>query len=249
MNSPHNSEQVERFAKYGAVVLSLSGEMNEKLVPAPTKESVLHDLLCALKRFKSSVRWQYFWIMRKELSKKEKEKFSAWMETENDKEDNDLGLNTGLRDSTTTRMGPALDSNVEAFILDVQKTLLQQLEEAEPKPGTKRARDIRNLEKEMKDLEAVVVPTNKMNSFLPVALGEYKEMVLKHLEKRATEISFERLSSMHSESLKILEKYGKIMSKGEQAFVKALLTSKAIPIPKLLVKDHKKKLTKIFQRD
>ena len=102
----------------------------------------------------------------------------------------------------------------------------------------------------MKDLEAVVVPTDKMNSFLLVALEEYKGMVLEYLEKRTTEISFEKLSLIHSESLKILEKYGKILSKGEQAFVKASLTSKAIPIPKLLVKDHKKeKLTETFKRD
>ena len=56
---------------------------------------------------------------------------------ESDEEESDLGLNTGLRDSTTTRICPVLDSNVEAFILDVQRTLLQQLEEAEPKPGTR----------------------------------------------------------------------------------------------------------------
>ena len=78
--------------------------------------------------------------MRKELNDAKKKKYSTWVETWNKmegKKEEDLGLETCLRDKNRTKMGPTASMGVEVFILDVQRMLLQQLGRANSKGGTK----------------------------------------------------------------------------------------------------------------
>jgi hypothetical protein len=71
---------------------------------------------------------------------------------------------------------------------------------------------------------------------------DYNQKVLKHLLKDGKEISRERMIQAKEQADEILKEIdNRFCSKGERDFVQESLKSKAIPSPKLLVKDHKKK--------
>ena len=66
-------------------------------------------------------------MMKKELKEEERLKYLAWMEMIDDKdnEEEQRGLETGLRDKHMTKIGPPASLEVEGFLLDVQRTLLE----------------------------------------------------------------------------------------------------------------------------
>jgi hypothetical protein len=61
----------------------------------------------------------------------------------------------------------------------------------------------------------------------------------KHLLKNGKEIPRSKLVQVFEDANKLLENLEHIMSEDEYIFVKESINSKAIPSPKLLIKDHK----------
>ena len=61
-----------------------------------------------------------------------------------------------------------------------------------------------------------------------------------HLVKTSKEIGREELVEIEQEAIILLESITTHLDKGELAFLTKTINSKAIPIPKILIKDHKK---------
>jgi hypothetical protein len=85
----------------------------------------------------------------------------------------------------------------------------------------------------------MVIPTNKMNSYKVINKEEYIEWVLDHLKTDAIEVSADKLVKIHEEGNELLSKLGNTLSEKEMGFVEEMLDSRAVPTPKLLIKDHK----------
>ena len=64
-------------------------------------------------------------------------------------------------------------------------------------------------------------------------------MVLERLQEAAKEIELSNLQETLEEAEKLLVSLGEKISQNEYSFVKESLQSRAIPPPKLLIKDHK----------
>jgi hypothetical protein len=65
MSNPHDTDPA-RFVH--AAVQRLNRGVSEKFIPQPTRRQVLGDVLLGLGRFKTAVRWRYFWTERKSRS-------------------------------------------------------------------------------------------------------------------------------------------------------------------------------------
>ena len=65
-------------------------------------------------------------------------------------------------------------------------------------------------------------------------------MVKEHLKKSAKEIERGRVTEIFEDSKVLLDSIGFKMSKNEVGHINESLKTKAIPAPKLLIKDHKK---------
>jgi hypothetical protein len=70
-------------------------------------------------------------------------------------------------------------------------------------------------------------------------VDEYKKQVEKYLSANAKEITRVRVVEIHTESYEMLESMSIRLSKKEVEFLTERIKSKAIPSPKLLIKDHK----------
>jgi hypothetical protein len=104
-----------------------------------------------------------------------------------------------------------------------------------------RAKESRDIAKQVSDQDHIIVPTDKTNPFSGMPTEEYKQKVLRHLLKDGKEISRERLILAQGQAEELLADIDRLCSKGERDFIQELLKSKAIPSPKLLIKDHKRK--------
>jgi hypothetical protein len=85
----------------------------------------------------------------------------------------------------------------------------------------------------------MVIPTYKMNSYKVIDKEKYIEWVLDHLKTDAIEVSADKLIKIHEEGNELLSKLGNTLSEKEMDFVEEMLDSRAVPTPKLLIKDHK----------
>jgi hypothetical protein len=132
---------------------------------------------------------------------------------------------------------------LETFIADMDTQLIElALDENNKYKPNERAREIRDIAKKVSDQDHIIVPTtNKTNVFTVMQTDDYKQKVLKHLLKDGKAISRERLIQAKEQADELFKAIDRLCSKGERDFVQESLKSKAIPSPKLLVKDHKKK--------
>jgi hypothetical protein len=85
----------------------------------------------------------------------------------------------------------------------------------------------------------MVILTDKMNSYKVINKEKYIEWVLNHLKTDAIEVSADKLIEIHEEGNELLSKLGNTLSEKEMGFVEEMLDSRAVPTPKLLIKDHK----------
>ena len=91
-----------------------------------------------------------------------------------------------------------------------------------------------------KDIYGAVVPTDKTNSFRVMEVDEYTKQVLKHLETNGKEIPRSRLTEVEEQAHNLITQIQDNLTENEADFLIQNLKSKAIPSPKLLIKDHKK---------
>ena len=112
---------------------------------------------------------------------------------------------------------------------------------SEKETTTPRAEAVKNLQKSLKkDIYHAVVPTDKTNSFKVMQVDEYIKQVKEHLQKNAKEIPRSRLTEVGDQAMSLLQEIQNSLSEKEAEFILQSLQSKAIPSPKLLIKDHKK---------
>ena len=88
--------------------------------------------------------------------------------------------------------------------------------------------------------DQVVIPTDKTNSIKVVKLLNYIKQVQEHLHKQAIEITRDKIVILFQQASALAEKLDSKLSIQEAAFLQEGIQSKAIPTPKLLIKDHKK---------
>jgi hypothetical protein len=145
-----------------------------------------------------------------------------------------------LKRISTANSAPTASPQVEVFLDEVAERLLTELDKSESRPEMNKAKEIRFLEAKLKEhLDRVVIPTDKTNSFKVVDKEKYIKWVLDHLKTDAIEVSADKLVKIHEEGIKLLSTLGHTLSEKEMGFVEEALESRAVPTPKLVIKDHK----------
>ena len=97
--------------------------------------------------------------------------------------------------------------------------------------------------KNLKDTNQVIIPTDKTNSFELLDIKTLDIFIQKHINKKAKQIDKERLSTTVDEALKLIEEWKNngTLNEKEAKYAFESIQSRAVPVPKLLIKDHKDK--------
>ena len=218
-------------------------------VPAPSKGIILQDVLIGLKRFRNAVQWKWFWIeeAKKKVEMDANGLFVEESESNSNKKNNmgvkgNNGLGMGLRKSNKANLAPIASKKVEVFLNELVEGVLCDLDSSESPNETQKSKEIRRLEKILREEGAkVVVPTDKINSFKVVEKVDYVKWVEGHLKSSAVEVSADKLVSIFDEAGELLDDLGDFLSDNERDFIEETLKSRAVPTPKLLIEDHKDK--------
>jgi hypothetical protein len=148
-----------------------------------------------------------------------------------------------LRAKEKIKRAPKGSEDLEDFLSATQIVIIDQVfEKREGNDSGKlniHSENLKNCCKNLEGTKTVVIPTDKTNSFRCVDIRDYKDWAIKHLLKNGKEIPKSKLVQALGEANELLEALEDIMSEDEYYFVKESLNSKAIPSPKLLIKDHK----------
>jgi hypothetical protein len=227
---------------------------SQKFVIQPSQNEIIGDALLGIRRFANDVRWKEFWHLKKqeEIAAAEQAKAVAAsiIPLDGDQSINPFLLlpepesslaifGTFLRPWLSKSWAPKGSDKLEAFITDLQDALaMMVLECGDDYEPNKRAQDIRALVK-VSTAEQVIVPMDKRNYFMLMDAGIYRQKVICHLLKDRKEVPLSCLVEAHKQATELLEDIDRFCWKGEHNFIQELLKSRAIPSPKLLVKDHK----------
>jgi hypothetical protein len=153
------------------------------------------------------------------------------------------GLGTGLKRENPKSRAPVGSPELECFLKQLEEELLKQsVDEVKKNNQSEHATSawVKDVLKDLKQSGRVVVPTDKTNSFRTMEVEKYKEEVNKHLSERAVPIERAKLTEIHDRCADMLEGLEGLISEKEAAFLDEKIKSKAIPQPKILIKDHKK---------
>ena len=147
-----------------------------------------------------------------------------------------------LRPKHNAPLAPKGTDHLEAFLKTLESDLLEKVFDNAYKPKlSKKNETIKQIFKEFKQTDDVIVPTDKTNSIRVIKTKKYKEIVYTHLDKSASEIPHARLVYIHKISKSYLESIANRIPKLTYLFIDEALKSRAIPSPKALIKDHKKR--------
>ena len=91
----------------------------------------------------------------------------------------------------------------------------------------------------MKKSGSVWVPTDKTNSTRVIQIEDFKSWVSDHLSKAEELALHTKVVALFEDANCLLDKVKMELSVQEENFVRQSLATKAIPYPKLLIKDHK----------
>ena len=91
----------------------------------------------------------------------------------------------------------------------------------------------------MKQFGCACVPTDKTNSTRVIKIDDYKLWLSYHLQKAADLALRPKVMAIYENANLLLEKVKLDLSVKEEEFARQLLATRAIPSPKLLIKDHK----------
>ena len=226
--------------KLNEEVRRLSREVSSKFTVEPSIEEIRSDLLIGLKRFANNVRRKYHAIQRAEESKKAGADQCANSGSFD-------GLGTGLRptDGWTPDNTSLPSREVEAFLLETEKELLDHLEKSATNDTRKKHNISNKITSFLSNLNSrkdlVIVPTDKTNTVHLMKKDLYSNMVTMHLSKDAIQTDLENINRIHKEALALCESSKELLSQSEYNYIKSTVNKKAIPTVKLLLKDHKKK--------
>ena len=202
-----------------------------KFVPEPESEAILGDLLIGLKRFKNSARLKEFWRNQNQTK----------LQSEANNEFSQTGYMTGMKDPNYSPPAPKGSKELECFLQTLERELLTlalDVKSTKLNNTSKRIGDIMNKLKKFPSL--VIVPTDKTNSYRSMEIDKYEKLVVQHLIESGEEISRSRLIEIHDKGMDLLERLKKTMTKNEYFTIRSQISSKTIPTPSLLIKDHKK---------
>ena len=152
------------------------------------------------------------------------------------------GLGTGLKRENPKSKAPIGSPDLECFLKQVEEELLKQSGdevESNNRAEHKNSARVKGLLKEIRETDLVVVPTDKTNSFRTMDVERYKMEIDKHLSKNAVAIERAKLTEIHDSCSDKLNELQELASDKELAFLDEKIRSKAIPQPKILIKDHK----------
>ena len=226
-------------------VQCLVGETSEKFVPQPSRDDIISDLVKGLRRFRDTVRWKDFHRQQQIQKLKRMGIETNHVEIEDSSnQDNEYneGLQTGLTPTKVNLSAPRATEEVEAFLHELEQTLLDQaFEYNDKRVSCPKSSQIKHLQQQLrKNTSTVVIPTDKTNSFRVVPITDYTKWVLGHLQQYAREVPRSKLTEISEKAKDMLDEKIELLSKKEVAFLRQSIDSKAIPSPKLLIKDHKK---------
>ena len=157
------------------------------------------------------------------------------------------GLGTNFR-SNKMKNAPKGSEEFEMFLDDFVREVLKRAfsqkkgdKEIHPRfpPYKNISKFISDLIKECKDLECIMVPTDKTNGYVMMTKDEYISEMEDALAKVTNPISIKNIKAIKLEAEEILESYRHKMSRKEYEGVSQQLALCAIPMPKVFVKDHK----------
>ena len=201
-NPPQLEEEVQAIVRV----------TSEKYICASNKDHVLSDLLLDLKRFRNAVRWKELFQrakIKKASSPTSVTNFKDFNSEECNEFDYDFkkrdagGLGTFLK-STKLKHAPRGSDETEFFLKEVERTLLDNFNNSLDVKLTKKAKEIKALERKFSASSKVVVPTDKTNLFLTIELEVYVRWMMENLEGTATAIEHERLTEIMKEAEKLL---------------------------------------------
>ena len=227
-------------------VQSQCGETSDKFIPEPTKDQITEDLLLGLKRFKNAARWKEFWrnqkIRQLEQENQQCDQNDSKLESTSKMKVTHAGLGTGLKPENAEKVAPKGSDNLEKFLRRLETTLIEQLLKSNPPIPSEKAIGFRELFNDLRNEEdQVVVPTDKTNNYTVMSTQKYIDWVSKHLTDAAEQVPRTEVVEIHEEAVEFADSISNFISSDEFNFIQESLTSKAIPQPQLLVKDHKPK--------
>jgi hypothetical protein len=98
---------------------------------------------------------------------------------------------------------------------------------------------VKGILKDLKKSELIVVLTDKTNSFHTMDVERYKMEVFKHLSESKVDIERAKLTEIHDSCSDKLNKLRELASENDLAFLDEKIRLKAIPQPKILIKDQR----------
>ena len=202
----------------------------------PSRRAVITDLIQALRRFRNSIRWAYFWRFGEgkkllENSSNVEEIYSA------------TGFETGLKHKNTVNCNHLADQDTELFLKTFVRQVLKSIPDHEPEALRKlNPHDItvQNFIGKLNETEQLVlVSSDKTQQFIQTPLHTYLNMLAYHLSKTCDPISTQTLKLIQIEASQRLETLAPHLTKNEYNYIKQTILASEIPCPKLLIKDHK----------
>ena len=226
----------------------MTSGISEKFVSEPSKANALSDLIIGLKRYKNAIRWKKHFLPKNSETPddpSETESDNSSVETTNSSIHSANSLNTNLKPKNKSKNAPPGTPALEAFFKELEALLFNRLdryydEKTNEKAKTSTSSNINQLLGNLRKTSKVAVPTDKTNSFKIIEIEDYKSQVRQHLEKSAVEVPRGRLIEILENAKELLSTVGHIIDEKEYEYIKETIDSKAIPTPKLLIKDHKK---------
>ena len=86
-----------------------------------------------------------------------------------------------------------------------------------------------------------IISTDKTNGHIPMEIKDIREEMIEHISKKCTEVDVPYLKEVHEKAIALWTKYNGLMSAGESAYLENFINSRDVPVPRLIMKDPKKK--------
>ena len=72
-------------------------------------------------------------------------------------------------------------------------------------------------------------------------IKDIREEMIEHISKKCTEVDVPYLKEVHEKAIALWTKYNGLMSAGESAYLENFINSRDVPVPRIIIKDHKKR--------
>jgi hypothetical protein len=202
--------------------------------------------------FKESVRWKDFFRTQKiEHIRKGNERLGLPSLSDNSilvRDDDsvtlshDDGLGTHLKPTTMGSNAPRASDTTELFLKRVEEKVLDiafaYRRGCFECSRSKHIREVCDWFSSHPEID--VVPTDKTNSFRLIPIAKYIDQMQQHLSTNAKVIPHDCLTTVVDDASYLLNSLSHILSTTEKQYIEHFIQSRAIPTPKLLIKDHEK---------